>query len=142
VDDGTGSRGHRTVPHTADLRVQAWAPTREQCVAEAVVGLVEAFADVSGVPPRQQRTITVRADRDDDLLLTVLDEVVYLLDTERLVPVAVDVESGGPDVRVVLDLVDVGAVEQVGAAPKAVSLHALRLGTTCSGWFATAVVDV
>ena len=40
-------RGHRTVPHTADLRVEAWAPTREECLAEAVRGLVDSFAVVA-----------------------------------------------------------------------------------------------
>ncbi|MGH8836946.1 MAG: archease, partial [Actinomycetes bacterium] len=40
--------GHRAVAHTADARVQAWAPTRERCIAEAVLGTVETFLDTSG----------------------------------------------------------------------------------------------
>ncbi|MEU6969505.1 archease [Kitasatospora aureofaciens] len=44
-----GSRsGHRAVPHTADLRLVAWAPTAEGCVREAVRAVVEGFADTSG----------------------------------------------------------------------------------------------
>ena len=31
-------RGHRTVPHTADLRIEAWGPTREEFIADAVPG--------------------------------------------------------------------------------------------------------
>ena len=27
--------GHRAVPHTADLAVEAWADSREECLAEA-----------------------------------------------------------------------------------------------------------
>ena len=45
------ARGHRTVPHTADLRIEAWAPTREECMAEAARGLVGSFAAVAGSPP-------------------------------------------------------------------------------------------
>ena len=45
-------RGHRTVPHTADLRVEAWAPTREACLAEAVRGLVDRFAVVAAARTR------------------------------------------------------------------------------------------
>ena len=45
-------RGHRTVPHTADLRIEAWAPTREECLAEAVRGLVDSFAVVAPQPPQ------------------------------------------------------------------------------------------
>jgi SHS2 domain-containing protein len=43
--------GHRTVPHAADLRIEAWAATREECMAEAVRGLVGSFATVAGRQP-------------------------------------------------------------------------------------------
>jgi SHS2 domain-containing protein len=36
------------MPHTADLRIEAWAPTREECLAEAVRSLVDSFAVVAG----------------------------------------------------------------------------------------------
>jgi SHS2 domain-containing protein len=59
---GAGQRiaGHRTVPHTADLRIEAWAATREECLAEAVRGLVGSFAAVAGVQPcrRASRPVT------------------------------------------------------------------------------------
>lgn len=43
---GHSPHGHRSVPHTGDLRVEAWAPTREECIAEAVRGMVASFADL------------------------------------------------------------------------------------------------
>lgn len=42
---GTSS-GHRSVPHTADLRIEAWAPTRDGCIRQAVLGTVESFLDL------------------------------------------------------------------------------------------------
>jgi hypothetical protein len=53
---GEVRRGHRTVAHTADLRVEAWAPSREQCIAEAVLGTVAAFVDTSSAPAEGHRT--------------------------------------------------------------------------------------
>jgi hypothetical protein len=44
-------RGYRTLPHTADLRIEAWAPTREACLAEGVAGLVATFADTAKAEP-------------------------------------------------------------------------------------------
>ena len=38
------------MPHTANVRIEAWAPTREECIAEAVRGLVDGFADTSRAP--------------------------------------------------------------------------------------------
>ena len=32
------------MPHTADLRIEAWALTRDGCVKPAALGTVESFA--------------------------------------------------------------------------------------------------
>ncbi|HKI42920.1 MAG TPA: hypothetical protein VKA66_21670, partial [Mycobacterium sp.] len=29
--------GHLTVPHTADLRIEAWAPNRDGCIRQAML---------------------------------------------------------------------------------------------------------
>lgn len=34
------------MPHTADLRIEAWAPTRDGCIRQAVLGTVESFLDL------------------------------------------------------------------------------------------------
>ena len=99
----TGS-GHRCWPHTADLRIEAWAPTREGCIAEAVVGTVV----VPGHP-------------------AVLDELIYLMDTTGDVPIDAELEPVEEGVDVRFAMVDAATVPQIGALPKAVTLHELRL---------------
>jgi phage shock protein A len=136
--------GHRTVPHTADLRIEAWAPTREECLAEAVHGLVDSFAVVAGRPPsgRARRHLTARLD--EDLLVAIIDEVVYRLDADGQIPVSVDVRrapEGG--VVVVFALVPVAEAEITGAVPKAASLHDLRCAPDAAGrWSCAVTVDV
>jgi len=119
-------RGHRTVPHTADLRIEAWGPTREECIAEAVRGLVDSFAIVAGRTPhgRTRRHITGRSD--EDLLVAAVDEVIYRLDAAGEIPASVAVRPA-PDggAVIVLELVPVAEAEITGAAPKAASLHDL-----------------
>ncbi len=51
-------RGHRNVPHTADLRIEAWGPTREDCIAEALRGLVESFAEMHGAGASRSSSVT------------------------------------------------------------------------------------
>jgi SHS2 domain-containing protein len=128
------AQGHRSVPHTADLRIEAWAPTREACLAEAVTGLVASFADTAGAEPATTVTANRAAATDEDMLVGVLDEVIYLLDTQRAVPLAVDIEPGanGPHVRMHLAAVD--GIEVTGAVPKAVTLHELRITRGPDGW--------
>jgi SHS2 domain-containing protein len=79
--------GHRTVPHTADLRIEAWAATREECLAEAVRGLVGSFAVVAGRQPYRRDCCAMTARRDEDLLVAVVDEVIYRLDADGEIPV-------------------------------------------------------
>jgi SHS2 domain-containing protein len=141
---GRGGCGHTSVPHTADLRIEAWGPTREDCIAEAVRGLVESFADVSGA--RRHHTIEchLTAGSDADLLAAAVEEVIYVLDTAGEVPVAVAVgraADGGIDLALLA--VDASMVEIIGAAPKAASLSGLACASDASGrWSCAVTIDV
>jgi len=134
--------GHRSVPHTADVRVEAWAPTREGCIAEAVLGTVETFLDTSVVHPSSTYHCRLTANSDEDLLVAVLDEVIYIMDTIGEVPVDVELEPVDGELDVRFATIDAGTLSQVGAIPKAVSLHELRLGTGPRGWSCSVTLDV
>jgi len=134
--------GHRAVPHTADLRVEAWAPTREGCIAEAVLGTVEAFVDIASAHPESTQRCRVEANSDEDLLVAVLDELIYTLDTTGRIPVDVELDTldSGLDVR--FATIDAAHLPQVGAVPKAVSLHDLYLAAGPRGWSCSVTLDV
>ena len=134
--------GHRSVPHTADLRIEAWAPTRDGCIREAVLGAVESFLDMSSARAQRTRWRRLTAERDDDLLVAVLEEVIYFLDTAGEAPADIDVKAvdGGLDVG--FAMADAGILPQVGAVPKAVSLNGLRLSRGPRGWHCSVTLDV
>lgn len=134
--------GHRTVPHTADLRVEAWAPTRELCIAEAVVGAVESFADTAYSGVTSRRVARLHAVRDEDLLVAVLDEVIFRLETAAEIPVAVDVGVADRGVEARFTMAPAAELSQVGAVPKAVSLHELHLAPGPHGWSCSVILDV
>lgn len=136
------SSGHRTVPHTADLRIEAWAPTRDGCVRQAVLGAVESFLDTSTSGPPHTRRRHLAADRDDDLLVAVLDDVIYLLDTVGEVPVDLRLTEVGGAVDVEFAMVDATTLDQVGAVPKAVSLNELRVLHDKDRWRCAVTLDV
>ena len=62
--DGDSASGHRSVPHTADLRIEAWAPTRDGCIRQAVLGAVESRTRAQGRAPypvgSRQRVTTIQ----------------------------------------------------------------------------------
>lgn len=136
--------GHRTVPHTADLRIEAWGPTREDSIAGAVRGLVESFADVSGAGTRRAVERHLTAGSDADLAAVAVDEIIYLVDALGQIPAAAEVRrapDGGIDL--LLQTVQASRAEIVGAVPKAASMSGLTCAAGPSGqWSCTVTVDV
>lgn len=131
------------MPHTADVRIEAWAPDREGCVAEAVSALVDSFTDTSGARPGAEREFRAPADDDEDLLVCVLDEVIFRMETEGELPLHTEVADDGAGGLVVRwRTTDTDAVELTGAVPKAVSLHELRFGRDDGGWSCAVTLDV
>ncbi|MFZ2177176.1 MAG: archease [Rhodococcus sp. (in: high G+C Gram-positive bacteria)] len=134
--------GYRAVPHTADLRIEAWAPTRDRCIARAVLGTVSSFLDLSAARSEHTCRRRLSACGDEDVLVAVLDEMIYLLETTGEVPVDVALEAVDGGVDVVFAMTDARALQQTGAVPKAVSLHQLRLAPGPQGWQCAVTIDV
>jgi len=136
--------GHTSVPHTADLRIEAWGPTREDCIAEAVRGLVESFAHVNATGSQRAGECHLSSDSDADLVAAAVDEVIYCVDAEGQIPAAVEVSraaDGGIDLR--LHTVPTSVAQIIGAAPKAASLSGLTCSPDPSGqWSCAVTVDV
>jgi SHS2 domain-containing protein len=141
---GPLTSGHRGVPHPADLRIEAWAETREECVAEAVRALVSSFAEPGAQVRRRVAKRHVAGETDADLVAAAVEEVIYGLDTRGEIPVAVAgrrAADGGIDLT--LHLAGLDQVEITGAVPKAASLSGLRCGRDETGrWSCAVTVDV
>jgi SHS2 domain-containing protein len=136
--------GHRILPHTADLALEAWAPGKGECIAEAVRALVASFADVRAAVPRQTVTLRVAEQTDEDLLVRVLNDVIYHVEVHGLVPVDISLDvaegvTGRAEAR--FAAAPVAEVEITGAAPKAVTLHELRFGREDDMWRCHVIVD-
>ena len=140
VDTGTG---HRVLPHTADVIVEAWAPTRAGCLEALVRGVVDTFADVGTVTATREIPLEVGAARDEEVVVALFDDVCYLLDADGLVVVDValeEEEDGNFDGTFFVAPVD--AVVPTGAAPKGISRSDLQFGAHGTLWRARAIVDV
>lgn len=135
-------RGHRGVPHTADVCVYAWAESREECLAEAVRALVSGFARVPSRTRTTTRECLVTARDDERLLAAVLEEVIYLLDVHQELAVDAKVRLANGGVLVQFTVVDAIAAEQIGAVPKAVALHGLRMDHRDGTWSCQVTLDV
>ena len=134
--------GHRTLPHTADLALEAWAPTRADCIAEAVRALVESFADVRAAIPNQTVSLSYEETTDEDLLVRVLNDVIYQAEVHGRVPVDISVAGPAASVDVRFAAAPLAGVDITGPLPKAVTLHELRFACTDGQWRCHAIVDI
>jgi len=138
-----GQRGHRVLPHTADVILEAWGPDFAACCEEAVAALADIYVDADRADTVEQRKVHLGAGSDESLLLDVLEELIFTLDTAEAVPVRANVsvaDDGGLDV--VFALADRRAVTPTGAVPKAVSRSELAVDSQAAGVRCRFLVDV
>ncbi|GFG74973.1 archease [Mycobacterium botniense] len=134
--------GHRAVPHPADVTIEAWGPTCEACLGEAISALVDSFADLSRAQPVDTVVVDLPAGDAADRLVTALDHVIYLLDTQGLIPLATSVDIGPATLRLTMSVARIDSVELIGAAPKAVSLSGLECTQLGGQWRCRVTIDV
>jgi SHS2 domain-containing protein len=133
------------VPHTADLRIEAWAGSCHECVAESLRGLVDSVADARGAGATRTVERELTGASPADLLASAAEEVIYILDTAGQVPVSVYARPArsAASIIVTLELASASDVEFIGAVPKAISFHGLTCEPDTAGrWSATMIVDV
>jgi SHS2 domain-containing protein len=140
---GRPASGYRMLPHTADVVVEAWAPTKPACLAKAVRGLVAVFADTAGVVASRSVVFTLGPAGDEELLVRLLEEVIFLVEVDGVVPVGVQVEPT-PDGRLRgrFDVAPVEAAIVIGPVPKAIAWHQLSFALEETGWVCRATIDV
>ena len=135
--------GHRLAPHTADLIIEAWGPSRTECCAQAVLALVEAF--VHPLDPVSTTPVPFEFERadDDELIVRLLEEVIYVVEVLGVVPLSAQIGTvAGGGIAGHFDVTPVDRVELIGAVPKGVSRHGLYCAQEGPTWFARATVDV
>lgn len=137
------ARGHEVIEHTADLGLRVWAPTLDELFAEAAVALVSVMGSArSGAALR----VSVALDAGDleALFVDWLSEVLYLFETQELVPVEPRVRVREDACRLEGVIVGVSAqgFEQAGPAVKAVTYHEVRITRSDEGYEAQVFVDV
>jgi SHS2 domain-containing protein len=136
-----GSAGHRSVTHQSDIELEAWAPTCERCLTEAV----DALADCFVVPPRPQPSELVEwthLDNDpENLLGYLLDWVVYHRRVFGRVPVTTDIERSSEwDLR--FETADIDGSAPTEHAPESIYVRGISVRSEPDGWHCQATLDI
>ena len=131
-------------PHTADLGLRVRADDFEGLLADAALGLAAMIAeDAAGSGGERTVRLEIPGRRPDWLLFDWLNELLYLFETERLLPVASRLTHGPGGVTA-----DVSARrfdperERLVREVKAITYHGLRVERDADGWIAEVIVDI
>jgi SHS2 domain-containing protein len=133
---------YRFVEHTAEVQLELDTATAEEAFRDALAALAELIGPgdergPAGSPP-VERTVSLAAGDLPALLAAWLEELLYLSETEGLVPEGAELELAGTR----LD----ASVRFREAEPrplvKAVTYHDLELAPTGERWHGQVVLDV
>ncbi len=136
--------GFRFLDHTADVRFEVWAKDLGELFVEAARALFSVIVDLRTVRPERERRIEVREERKDLLLVSWLNELLFLHDTEGLLFSefeAVEVSASrfvGKARGEVLD----PERHEILLPVKAVTYHGLKVEETAKGLRAEIILDV
>lgn len=127
---------YRFVEHTAELELELEAGSAEGVLTEAL----RAFAELAGTGTGEpvERKIELEAADAPTLLAAWLDELLFLADTERLLPVDAELAVTGNRLAGTLRLRE----GEPRPLVKAVTLHRLGFGRENGVWRGRVVLDV
>jgi SHS2 domain-containing protein len=108
--------------------LEAWGPDLAMCCEEAIAALVATFVGAVARGPVRELHVHLAPAAAEALLVGVLEELIFTLDTAEDVPVGARVRPAGDGgLDLVVELAGRGRVEGTGAVPKAVSRSGLRV---------------
>jgi SHS2 domain-containing protein len=80
----TPKQGHREVEHTADCGLEVWAPDLPGLMEEAARGLFGLMGVKISEESRCHRQLEIGADDREQLLVSFLEELLFIADSEDL----------------------------------------------------------
>lgn len=133
--------GFVELDHTADWALQAQGTDLADLLAQAAVGMFSLAGAVPLPGPNSgERTLTLQAADRETLLVRWLEEILFLLESESLLPREMRLEVEG---RFRLRArIGVAPASRLTRAIKAVTFHDLRVVDTHEGLEAKLVFDV
>ncbi len=139
MDDA--DRGHARLAHTADAVLEAWAPTAAACYEEAAAAFVDVFADVSAAAEGSVVPFDVGPGGPEELLVLLLEQILFDADARGHVPVATEVEVRGDHLVGRFAALPIEEVDIRGPIPESISSSDVEFRRSDHGWRCRATID-
>ena len=134
--------GFRLVPHTADIGLELSGATWEEFYLNAARGLLAVYGATA--PARRavgRATVVLEAPSAEELLVDWLNELVFLVSSERWVPRDIRVKEAGPwALRAQAEGPRLEA--PLAREVKGATYHGLKVAKKGGAWTATVILDI
>ena len=131
--------GHREIEHTADWELEVWAPDLPALMEEAARGMYELMGVEVSEESRCHRQIELLADDREQLLVSFLGELLFLVEDEDL---AFDGFLLKVDDSSLVARLEGGSIVSRSKEIKAVTYHRLEISETKRGLETSIIFDV
>ena len=131
------------IDHTADAGIRVEAPTLEDLFETAALAFSELVISVDSVDCKVERRFELQEDDLEALLVSWLQELLYLLDTEDLVFSRFQVRLQDLSLEAVAwgEVFD-PKIHTMKTEIKAVTYHQLEVAKSDQGWRAQVIFDI
>jgi SHS2 domain-containing protein len=131
------------IDHTADAGIRVEAPTLEDLFETAGLAFTELVTNSDSLDCRLERRFKLEEDEVETLLVSWLQELLYLLDTEDLVFGRFQVKIRGLSLEATAwgEPFD-PSIHTMKTEIKAVTYHQLEVAKSDQGWQAQVIFDI
>ena len=140
----TNGAGYAYFDVVADIGVRAWGPTLPEAFAQAGLGVFALIVDPQTAEPRESREVRAQAETPEALLVSWINECLYVHDIEGFV--VNRIEFPVFEARRVHSLLWgeelVPERHRVGTPVKAATLHEIRIEKRDEGWELCVTLDI
>ncbi len=131
--------GFEEIQHTADWALRVWAEDLAGLLVQAAIGMNHLMGIRADEHPRVRQTLDLHAQDAESLLVAFLNELLFRLETDRLVYDQFDVRINEYSLS---GDIEGAPVQKVEKQIKAVTYHHLRVRSTPAGLETVIVFDV
>ncbi len=130
--------------HTADTGIDVRADTLRELFEWAAIGMFSLMFDVTSLVPDRTVALEVEATAMDELLVDVLADLLYLSESQSVIPCSFRIDEASTTfTRLVVGVVAVEPTLLQGPPIKAVTYHDLSVERQTDGaWTARVIFDV
>ncbi len=115
---------YELLEHTADAKFRAYGTTREEAFANAIRAMTAIVTDPDRLGRTKRLTVEIRGTDDEKLLYDLLSRIIFLMDTEKVLPAQASVEKTDAGIRATIEGDD---IRNHSANIKAVTYHDMRV---------------